>query len=414
MSCILHNGRKNDKAWFNVFEKKDFSLYVHRIFISSMLFNMHISLLFSALSIAGPLVAAANNGQTSLTLLFQNNLNYTDDKNHVGFILLDPFTSSEAAGQCAGFGESLVTSSEINANLADFNASFSYLVFATYTHRDQQYIISDGIVTYDEASAAITFSPYPAGNPALPVLCTQSSNQDQPTNSYPTPSNQVSIASTGNTYVGYRNQKSFRFLGIPYANPPQRWEHSTLYSPTGGTLNATAYGPECPQYGSGAEFCLYLNIQTPYIPKAGSTANLRPVFFWIHGGGFTSGSAADPGTDGGNLASREDIVVVQIQYRLSTLGFLAIPGTDITGNYGIADQINALEVRKKNRKSNLCRANYIIVDYQERCKLWWRSNPDYYWWRLGWSWFCPNSPWFSARERKIPGRDRSVQLGWRC
>ncbi|PMD42858.1 putative carboxylesterase [Hyaloscypha variabilis F] len=285
---------------------------------------------------------------TSLTLLFQNNLNYTDDVNHVGFILLDPFTNSEAAAQCAGFGESLVPSSEIKANLADFNASFSYLVYATYTHRVQQYIISDGIVTYDEAAAAITFGAYPSGNPALPVLCTQSSNEDQPTNSYPSPTNQVSIASSGNTYVGYRNQKSFRFLGIPYADPPQRWDYSTLYSPTGQTLNASAYAPICPQTGSGEEFCLYLNIQTPYLPKKGSTANLRPVFFWIHGGGFTSGSAADPGVDGGNLASREDIVVVQIQYRLSTLGFLAIPGTDIKGNYGIADQINALEWIIKN------------------------------------------------------------------
>ena len=307
---------------------------------------MYIPLLLSALLISGALTAAASNAQTSLTILFQNNLNYTDDVNHVGFILLDSFTQAEAARQCAAIGESIVSSLEINTHLADFNASFSYLVFAAYTHRVQQYIISEGIVTYNEAEAGITFQAYPAGNPALPVLCTQSSNQDQPTNSYATPSNQLSIASTGNVYVGYRNQKSFRFLGIPYANPPQRWEYSTLYSPIGQTINATAYGPECPQYGAGAEFCLYLNIQTPYLPKQGSTANLRPVFFWIHGGGFTSGSAADPGTDGGNLASREDIVVVQIQYRLSTLGFLAIPGTNITGNYGIADQINALEVSK--------------------------------------------------------------------
>jgi carboxylesterase type B len=73
------------------------------------------------------------------------------------------------------------------------------------------------------------------------------------------------------------------------------------------------------------------------------------VFFWIHGGGFVTGSALDPGVDGGNLASREDIVVVQIQYRLGTLGFLAIPETNITGNYGIADQINALEVRSLNQ-----------------------------------------------------------------
>lgn len=64
--------------------------------------------------------------------------------------------------------------------------------------------------------------------------------------------------------------------------------------------------------------------------------------FWIHGGGYTGGAGSE--NDGGNLASREDIVVVTINYRLSTLGFLAIPGTEIKGNFGIADQILALEV----------------------------------------------------------------------
>ena len=66
--------------------------------------------------------------------------------------------------------------------------------------------------------------------------------------------------------------------------------------------------------------------------------------FWIHGGGFFGGTGADLGSDGGQLASREDIVVVTINYRLSTLGFLAVPGTNITGNYGIADQETALQV----------------------------------------------------------------------
>ena len=35
---------------------------------------------------------------------------------------------------------------------------------------------------------------------------------------------------------------------------------------------------------------------------------------------------------------------VSINYRLSTLGFLAVPGTDVKGNYGIADQSLALDV----------------------------------------------------------------------
>jgi hypothetical protein len=306
---------------------------------------MHLYLLAWALSVSGALAAAVSNAQTSLTLLFQNNLNGTDDANHIGFILLDPFSEDEARRACAAIGESLVPGSQIKEHISDFVNSFSYNVFAGRTHRVQQFRISNGAVTFTESDGKITFQPFVSGNPKLPVLCTQSSNQNQPYNAVATASNQLTVASGRNTYIGFRNQKSFRFLGIPYANPAQRWTYSTPYSPVGQTINSTAYAPECPQYGSGEESCLFLNIQTPYLPKQKSNTNLRPVFFWIHGGGFTGGSAADAGTDGGNLASREDIVVVQIQYRLATFGFLAIPGTNITGNYGIADQINALQVR---------------------------------------------------------------------
>lgn len=65
--------------------------------------------------------------------------------------------------------------------------------------------------------------------------------------------------------------------------------------------------------------------------------------FWIHGGAFTGGTGNDPTFDGGNLASRGDIVVVAINYRLSTLGFLALDDGELNGNYGLADQIIALD-----------------------------------------------------------------------
>lgn len=92
-----------------------------------------------------------------------------------------------------------------------------------------------------------------------------------------------------------------------------------------------------------------MNIQTPYIPKAGSKANLRPVLMSIYGGGFTGGNSGPfSGLDTGNLASREDIVGVQFNYRLSTLGFLAIPGTKIKGNFGISDQVTALRWVREN------------------------------------------------------------------
>jgi carboxylesterase type B len=65
--------------------------------------------------------------------------------------------------------------------------------------------------------------------------------------------------------------------------------------------------------------------------------------FWIHGGAFTGGTGSDPTFDGGPLASRGDVVLVTINYRLSTLGFLALNDGVTNGNYGIADQITALD-----------------------------------------------------------------------
>ena len=76
--------------------------------------------------------------------------------------------------------------------------------------------------------------------------------------------------------------------------------------------------------------------------------DLKPVMFWIHGGAFTSGTGNDPTFDGGNLASRGDVVMVAINYRLTTLGFLALEDGVTKGNYGFADQVNALEWVRKN------------------------------------------------------------------
>ncbi len=162
--------------------------------------------------------------------------------------------------------------------------------------------------------AELSLPSFSSGDQKLRVLCTQSSSQSQPGISVASVSNKISITCSKNTYIGYRNKKSFCFLGIPYATPPQRFKYSTTYSATGTTIDATAYDSQCAQGDSGSEDCLFLNIQTPYIPKQGSDKDLRPVMFWIHEGGFTGGSGADPLSDGGNLASREDIVVVNINY----------------------------------------------------------------------------------------------------
>lgn len=297
---------------------------------------------------AKPIVS---NDGTSLTLIYQNNLNTTDDANHIGAIVLDSMSPNAAAGACAAIGESLLTKTAIESHSNDFLHSLAYLSYAGHQAHVQQYQIQDGAVTAGANSRGLNFAKVQGKQRKLPVLCTQSSTGNTATASNATASNQLTIASGGNSYVGYRNQKSFRFNGIPYANPPARFEYSTLYNRTGETIQATEYGSDCIQIyrTTGSEQCLFLNIQTPYLPKAGSKKDLRPVLFSIHGGGFTGGDGGpNSGQDSGNFASREDIVGVEINYRLSTLGFLAVPGTDLKGNFGIGDQITALEWVKKN------------------------------------------------------------------
>ena len=298
---------------------------------------------FVALGQSSPLesraTAGLSNAKSSLTLIYQNNLNGTDARYHISALVLDPVPQASAAAACATVNEKLISKATFQKYEADFNDALSYQDYAKYSNADKGYYIQDGSVSVGNR---ISYSSGSGSRKDLPVLCTQSANTDS-LNAAPTNGTQISIAAKDNTFVGYRNQKSFRFLGIPYANTPQRFKYSSLYSKKGQTIQATSYGAQCIQGGGGAEDCLFLNIQTPYLPKAGSKKELRPVLFWIHGGGFTGGTGADAVSDGGNLASKEDVVTVTINYRLSTLGFLAIPGTDIKGNFGIADQITALD-----------------------------------------------------------------------
>ncbi|KAI4698555.1 hypothetical protein J4E81_005778 [Alternaria sp. BMP 2799] len=296
-----------------------------------------------AVSHASPVGSApavgVSNAKSSLTLIYQNNLNGSDDKNHIGAIILDPVPQANAAAACASLNEKLISKATLQKYQADFNDALSYQDYAKYTDAERGYYIDSGVVSVGNRVKYMSASSH---HKQLPVLCTQSANNGS-ASAGPVNGSSISVASGGNTFVGYRNQKSFRFLGIPYADTPTRFKYSSLYSKKGQTIQATEYGSNCIQGGGGSEDCLFLNIQTPYIPKVGSKKQLRPVLFWIHGGGFTGGSGADPLSDGGNLASKEDLVVVNINYRLSTLGFLAIPGTDIKGNFGIADQILALD-----------------------------------------------------------------------
>jgi len=144
------------------------------------------------------------------------------------------------------------------------------------------------------------------------------------------------------------------YKGIPYAKPPVgelRWQPPQKSEPWEGTLEAKDYSKACPQsveiYAGYIppwdENCLYLNVFRPFDPKL----NDLPVMVFIHGGGYVNGAASLPTYEGDWLAS-QGIVLVTINYRLGQFGFLAVPDTTITGNFGTLDQIAALDWVKEN------------------------------------------------------------------
>ena len=119
------------------------------------------------------------------------------------------------------------------------------------------------------------------------------------------------------------------FWGIPYAAPPVgdlRWKPPAAAKPWTGARDASKAGASCQpsQKGDYTEDCLFANVTRPAGAKPGQKL---PVYVWIHGGGFTIGSATGAfgaQTDGIQVAT-EGILTVSGSYRLGRAGWFAHP-----------------------------------------------------------------------------------------
>jgi para-nitrobenzyl esterase len=147
------------------------------------------------------------------------------------------------------------------------------------------------------------------------------------------------------------------YRGIPYARPPVgplRWKPPQRLPRWRGTRTALSFGNICMQApnqtdaGTGkeapSEDCLTLNIWAP--ADAGRRAR-KPVMLWLHGGGYIGGSGSAPLYDGSALA-RDGVVLVTINYRLGRFGFFAHPALGRHANYGLLDQLAALDWVRRN------------------------------------------------------------------
>ncbi len=167
---------------------------------------------------------------------------------------------------------------------------------------------------------------------------------------------------------GYVDDGIFAFKGIPYAKAdrfmppraPDSWE---------GTRQCTIYGPQAMQAKaqrwqgqSDSNFGFQFSVE-PMDEKESFVLNVwtkglensrkRPVWVWIHGGGFSSGSANQlPFFDGRSLAAKGDIVVVTVNHRLNTVGFVDMRGLggkySDSVNLGMQDLVVALKWVRDN------------------------------------------------------------------
>ena len=152
------------------------------------------------------------------------------------------------------------------------------------------------------------------------------------------------------------------FKGIPFAAPPVgdlRWKGPQPAPGWSGVRQADKFGSACLQtdvFGDiyfrdnqPSEDCLTLNIWIPAKPAS----EKLPVIVWFYGGGFVAGSASEPRYDGENLATK-GVIIVNPNYRLGVFGFFSHPelskesGHNASGNYGLLDQVAALQWVVKN------------------------------------------------------------------
>ncbi|MBQ0056553.1 MAG: carboxylesterase family protein [Bacteroidales bacterium] len=171
----------------------------------------------------------------------------------------------------------------------------------------------------------------------------------------------------GGQVQGVVLNNSVVYRGIPYAAPPvdslrwqlpqpvvtwdsvliaDHWSCASWQAPH--DPNDANYGVEF--YAQDPEFsedCLYLNIWTPRGASGHSDRDL-PVALWIHGGAYHAGWGFEPEFDGEAWAER-GVILVTINYRLGIFGFLTHPELTahspegISGNYGIYDQLKAIQ-----------------------------------------------------------------------
>ncbi|PKM22570.1 MAG: carboxylesterase [Gammaproteobacteria bacterium HGW-Gammaproteobacteria-14] len=156
--------------------------------------------------------------------------------------------------------------------------------------------------------------------------------------------------------TGLKKQGVREYRGIPFAAPPMgenRFRAPQPVTPWAGVRVADAFRPAAWQQANPlmgteqiSDDCLYLNVWAP------EGEGPFPVMVWVHGGAYTSGSPSQLLYQGHRLAASQQVVVVNITYRLGAWGFGwfhdVAPGLEADSNLGLRDQVAALQWVQEN------------------------------------------------------------------
>ncbi len=162
------------------------------------------------------------------------------------------------------------------------------------------------------------------------------------------------VKTTAGLVQGTDEDGIYRYLGVPYAQASERFVPADSVAAWEGIRMADSYGPISPQgviSGLGDtgnqdgtdNNSQNLNIWTPGV----NDGKKRPVMVWLHGGGFSTGSANEEGYDGEELSRSGDVVVVSVNHRLNVFGYLDLSAYGEkykdSANVGIWDIVDSLE-----------------------------------------------------------------------
>lgn len=318
-------------------------------------------------AISGSFISSAGTvTEGAVRVLHYNNLG-PQNNGTTALLIQDALTHADAGSACGALGEKVYPwSSAAVRNQTELQYELDYLVHTDELDADDLIWVSTSLSNSSSECKALSalrkkLVQVPC-NVTLSTLCTSSPPPTTDVDRTVLPSSKITVKSNEYTITGYRDARSFRFLGIPFADPPVgnlRLAPPQAYSGP-RVIDATTLSDSCIQtsssFGVGpddpiSEDCLYLNVFTPVVPGTEhESPSLRPVAVYLYGGSFLTGTASVIDFDGGNFASRSDVVIVTLNYRLGALGFLST-GNLTTGSYGIRDQIMALEWVQKHIQS---------------------------------------------------------------